>query len=95
MIRSRDQVRRQHFEFCERRIGQAFAARTWGAAAGDGKQRRPYHEHAEADHICMNLKAANPTQILIHLGQNTWAQTIGRLQSETDDNESEPGECGQ
>ena len=33
-----------------------------GAAAGDGKQRRPYHEHAEADHICMNLKAAHPTQ---------------------------------
>jgi hypothetical protein len=41
----------------------------WGTAAGDGNQRRPYHEHAEADHICMNLKAANPIQILIDLSK--------------------------
>ena len=55
----------------------SIAARTWGAAAGDGKQRRPYHEHAEADHICMNLKAANPTQILIHLGKMLGLKQLG------------------
>jgi hypothetical protein len=33
----------------------------WGTAAGDGKQCCPHHDHAEADHICMNLKATNRT----------------------------------
>ena len=55
-----------------------------GSAAGDGKQRRPYHEHAEADHICMNLKAANPTQILIHLGKIPGLKQLSAYQSETD-----------
>jgi hypothetical protein len=66
----------------------------WVAAAGDGKQRRSHRKHAEADHICMNPKAANPSQILIHLSKMLRLSQFGGYQSEIDDNECETGECG-
>jgi hypothetical protein len=66
----------------------------WAAATCDGKQRRSHHKHAEADYICMNLKAANPTQIFIDLRKMLVLNQFGGHQSETDDNESEAAESG-